>query len=145
MQGIGLRYLQRSTENNDLSIYHILATISANYCIAPDYESTDWKNILSLYDSLIQLDSSPIVLLNRAISLSKVHGAGSALAELERIKDNPSMKSYHLFYSTQAEFFNQLNDTENAILSLERAILLAPLPAEKDLLEKKKRSLEKKS
>jgi RNA polymerase sigma-70 factor (ECF subfamily) len=143
MQDIGLRYLQRSTENNDLSIYHILATISANYCIAPDYESTDWKNILSLYNSLIHLDSSPIVLLNRAISLSKVHGAESALAELKRIKDNPSMKSNHLFYSTQAEFYNQMNDTENAVRSLERAILLAPLPGEKELLEKKKRLIEK--
>jgi len=143
MQGTGLAYLQRATENSDISIYHILATISANYCIAPDYESTNWKNILSLYDSLIQLDSSPIVLLNRAVSVSKVHGAESALEELERIKDNPSVKSYHLFYSTQAEFFNQLNDTDNAIRSLERAILLAPLPGEKQLLEKKKQFLEK--
>ncbi len=141
MQGVGLRYLQRSTETGDLSIYLILATISANYCVAPDYESTDWKNILSLYDSLIQLDSSPLILLNRAISLAKVEGPKKALAELERIKDLPSIKSYHLFYSTQAEFYKQLNDMANAANSLERAIELAPLPAEKDLLEKKKISL----
>ncbi|HYM21021.1 MAG TPA: sigma-70 family RNA polymerase sigma factor [Candidatus Kapabacteria bacterium] len=144
-QRIGLSYLQQSTENGDLSIYHILAAISATYCIAADYKSTDWKNILSLYDSLIQLDSSPLVLLNRAISLSKVHGAESALAELERIKENPSVKSYHLFYSTQAEFYDQLEQTSDAIKSLERAIELAPLPAEKELLEKKKMSLKEKS
>jgi RNA polymerase sigma-70 factor (ECF subfamily) len=141
MQAIGMQYLQWSTENGDVSIYHILATISANYCVAPDYESTNWQNILSLYDSLIQLDASPIVLLNRAISVSKVHGAKAALEELEHIKDDPALRSYHLFYSTQAEFYHQLDDTEKAIRSLDRAILLARLPAEKDLLERKKRSL----
>jgi RNA polymerase sigma factor (sigma-70 family) len=144
MLGIGLRYLQQSTEKNDLSIYHILATISANYCIAPDYESTDWKNILSLYDNLLQFDNSPLVLLNRAITVSKVEGAEKALAELEHIKNNPAIKSYHLFYSTQAEFYDQLNDTIRAHASLEEAIRLAPLQSEKDLLEKKKLSLTKK-
>jgi RNA polymerase sigma factor (sigma-70 family) len=141
MQAIGLRYLQQSTEAGDLSIYHILATISANYCLAPDYESTDWENILSLYNILVQLDNSPLILLNRAISLAKVEGPDKALAELDRIKENPQLKSYHLFYSTQAEFYHQMNDKANAIKSLEWAIELAPLAAEKDLLQRKINSL----
>lgn len=137
MQGIGLSYLERSTENNDLSIYHILATISAHYCVAPDYQSTDWKNILALYDNLIQLDSSPLVLLNRAIALSEVSGPEAALAELELIKDNPTLSAYHLFYSTQAEFLIRANQFKKAIDSLQRAFDLAPLKSERDLLEKK--------
>ena len=141
MQGIGLRYLQQATEAGGISIYLILSAISANYCIAPDYESTDWKNILSLYDSLIQFDNSPLILLNRAIALSKVEGPDKALAELERIKDIGQIRSYHLFYSTQAEFYKQLDDAASAEKSLERAIELAPLSAEKELLKKKKLSL----
>jgi RNA polymerase sigma factor (sigma-70 family) len=137
MQSIGLSYLQRSTENNDISIYHILATISANYCIAPDYQSTDWGNILSLYDSLIKLDNSPLVLLNRAIVVSKVSGPEKALADLEMIKDNPALKSYHLFYSTKAELLTEINQFENAAHALQMAIGFAPLKAEKDLLARK--------
>ena len=137
MQSIGLSYLQRSTENNDISIYHILATISANYSIAPDYESTDWKNILSLYDNLIQLDNSPLVLLNRAIALSKVKGTNAAIAELEKIKDNPALKSYHLFYSTQAEFYMNQKLFDEAIKSFSKAIELCPLETEKKLLRNK--------
>ena len=137
MQRVGLSYLERSRENNDLSIYHILATISAHYCVAPDYQSTDWQSILSLYDSLLQLDSSPLVLLNRAIALSKVNGPETALAELELIKGNPTLSTYHLFYSTQAEFLIQANQFEKAIHSLQRALDLAPLKAERDLLERK--------
>jgi RNA polymerase sigma factor (sigma-70 family) len=137
MKNTGLFYLQESTKNDVISIYHILSAISAHYCVAPDYESTDWKSILSLYDSLIQIDSSPVVLLNRAIALSKVSGAEIALAELEQLKNEASLKSYYPFYAAQAEFFAQLGQFENAADSYDKAISLAPLKVEKDLLLKK--------
>ena len=137
MRGVGLFHLRQASKNESIGIYHILAAISAQYSIASDYESTDWRSILSLYDSLKQLDSSPVVLLNRAIVISKVHGTKEALAELQKIGDNPSLKNYYLFYSTQAEFFVQAKEFRQAIVSFERAIQLAPLQSEKELLRKK--------
>jgi RNA polymerase sigma-70 factor (ECF subfamily) len=137
MQDIGISYLRQSTESDDISVYHILATISAHYCIAPDYASTDWTSILALYDNLIQLDNSPLVLLNRAVVLSKVHGPEAALNELTLIQDNTSVITYHLFYSTQAEFFMQARQFEKAVPALLRARDLALLPSEKDLLTRK--------
>ena len=71
----GFVFLEKSTVNNTLSIYHILAAISAYHCAARDFESTDWKSILSLYDKLVQIDCTPIVMLNRAIVVAKVNGA----------------------------------------------------------------------
>jgi RNA polymerase sigma factor (sigma-70 family) len=133
----GFYCLERSMAQKSLSIYHVLAAISAYHCAAPDFESTDWKNILSLYDALIHMDNSPLVLLNRAIVLAKVHGACSGLEELDKIKDDPAVETYHLFHSTRAEFYMALQDPANAITSLERAISYTPLPAEKDLLKKK--------
>ena len=133
----GFNYLEKSTIHKTLSIYHILGAISAYHCAAPDFESTDWQSILSLYDKLIQLDDSPIVLLNRAIVLSKVSGALRGLAELEKIKDSPALASYHLFHSTQGEFYLQLNEFGKASESFEKAIQLSPLQAEKDLLNRK--------
>jgi RNA polymerase sigma-70 factor (ECF subfamily) len=133
----GFSYLEKSSFDKNISIYHILAAISAQHCAAPDFESTDWKTILSLYDSLIEIDHSPVVLLNRAIALSKVAGAEQALTELDKIKDNPAMASYHLFYSTKAEFYIQTGDFQEAADCLKRAIGLSPLEAEKDLLKEK--------
>lgn len=133
----GFYYLERSTLHKTLSIYHILAAISAHHCAARDFESTDWKGILSLYDKLIQVDDSPIVLLNRAIVLAKVNGPLSGLEELEKIKDSPALATYHLFHSTLAEFYLQLNDSRRACASLEKAMELSPLQAEKDLLKRK--------
>jgi RNA polymerase sigma factor (sigma-70 family) len=140
----GFYYLEKSTVHKNLSIYHILAAISAQHCSAPDFESTDWKTILSLYDSLAQIDASPVVLLNRAIALAKVAGASQSLDELEKIKDNPAMASYHLFYSTKAEFHIQTNEFQKACNCLKKAIDLSPLEAEKDLLKEKLDSCMKK-
>ena len=133
----GFYYLERSTAHKTLSIYHILAAISAYHCSAPDFESTDWTSILSLYDKLIQIDDSPVVLLNRAIVLAKVNGPQSGLDELEKIKDSPALATYHLFHSTQAEFYLQLNDLTRASAGFEKAMTLSSLQAEKDLLKKK--------
>jgi len=133
----GLFNFEKSASKTHVSIYHILAGISACHCLAPDFESTDWKSILSLYDVLIQMDNSPIVLLNRAVALARVGGVEKALQELENIKESPSLKSYHLFYSTQAEFYIQLNQFSNAVHSLEEALQRVSVKTEKELLQKK--------
>jgi RNA polymerase sigma factor (sigma-70 family) len=133
----GFYYLERSTAYKNFSAYHILATISAYHCAASDFASTDWASILALYDKLAEIDHSPVILLNRAIALSKVNGVSNALEELEKIKDDPAFASYHLFYSTQAEFFIGVNNFQRASESIEKAISLSPLEAEKDMLRKK--------
>ena len=133
----GLQYLEKSTSSIDLSIYHILATISAYHCAAPDFASTDWTSILLLYDKLAEVDHSPLVLLNRAIALSKVNGVYRAIEELEKIEHDPAIVSYHLFYSTQAEFYLQTNNLQKAAKSIEKAISLSALEAERSLLRKK--------
>ncbi len=70
----GFINLDRSMPANEISIYHILATISSYHCSAPDYESTDWKSILALYDRLVGIDNSPVVLLNRRSGAFKSRG-----------------------------------------------------------------------
>jgi RNA polymerase sigma factor (sigma-70 family) len=134
----GFSNLEKSTFEKQISIYHLLASISAYHCSAINYKATDWKSILSLYDRLIQIDHSPIVLLNRAIALSKVSGAEKAIHELEQIKDATSLKSYHLYYSTKAEFHIELHQFPEAITAIETAIKLAALPNEKYMLQKKR-------
>lgn len=133
----GFNNLEKSTVFNQISSFHILAAISAYHCSAANYASTDWKAILALYEKLLQIDNSPVVLLNRAIALSKVNGAAAAIIDLKSIKGSPSFKSYHLYYSTLGTFYIETGEYETAIPILEKAINLAPLPAEKSLLQKK--------
>jgi predicted RNA polymerase sigma factor len=76
-------------------------------------------------------------MLNRAIALAKVNGPRQAIEEIKEIKDNPSLKSYYLLYSTLAEFYMQLECYTEAAAYLETAIELSPLKVEKELLGKK--------
>ncbi len=133
----GIFYLGKATTDNNISVYHILAGISAHHCAAPDFASTDWNSILSLYDKLLLLDNSPVVILNRTIALSKVKNPEAAIEELEKIKNNPLLQSYYLFYATKAEFHIQLNQFLNAANDLAKAIHLTTLNAEKQLLQRK--------
>ena len=137
LRAIGLYHLHEASRNSSLSIYHILATISAQHSLAPDYASTDWNSILSLYDILITLDSSPLTRLNRSIAVARVKGPGEALAELETISSNPAIDKYYLFHATRAEFLTQAGEHTAAATALEKAIRLAPLSSIKELLTKR--------
>lgn len=133
----GFFYLGKDPLPGKISTYHILATISAQHCVSPDFASTDWAGILLLYDSLMELDPSPIVCLNRTIALARVRGPQAALDELEKLRKDGTLQSYYLFYATEAEFYMEMRCFEEAARCIRQAIALAPLKAEKQLLEKK--------
>ncbi|HLA57792.1 MAG TPA: sigma-70 family RNA polymerase sigma factor, partial [Puia sp.] len=133
----GFVSLHKSTTDDQISTFHILAAISAYHCSASDYQSTDWNSILSLYDKLLLLDDSPVVQMNRAIALSRAVGLEEAIAELKKMGGSPLLTSYHLYYSTMASFHIESGHFEDALPILQKAIGLTPLAVEKAMLLKK--------
>ncbi len=133
----GLTYLELAGTGKNISIYHILAAISAYHCSATDFASTDWSSILILYDKLTEIDHSPLVTLNRAVALSKVKGLDAAIESLESLKDLHVLMSYHLYYSTLGEFYIQAQRLKEAETALEKAISFSHLPMEQELLRKR--------
>lgn len=131
----GFSNLEKAAQNHQISKYHILATISAYHCSAKDFKSTDWKSILTLYDKLLSIDNSPIIILNRAIALSNLGSVKKAIQELDTIENDKLIKFNYLFYSTKAEFYFQIKDYTIAKKTLKKAIELAPLTTEKRMLE----------
>ena len=47
---------------------------------AHSVQTTDWRQILALYDQLLAIAPRPVVALNRAIAVGEVHGPEAALA-----------------------------------------------------------------
>jgi len=133
----GFACLERAESDKNISVYHILAAISAYHCSAANFASTDWKSILLLYDKWGEIDRSPLIALNRAIALSKVEGLDQAILELEKLKDIPALKNYHLYYSTLGEFYMQAMRFTEAKNALEIAMSISNLPAEQQLLKKR--------
>jgi RNA polymerase sigma-70 factor (ECF subfamily) len=113
--------------------YQLEAAIAACHAEAPTLEDTDWRQIVVLYDMLLELAPSPVARLNRAIALWKVEGAATALAELESI--GAELDRYHLFHAARGALLTELGSTEQAFASQLRALDLTRNPAEKSLLE----------
>jgi RNA polymerase sigma-70 factor (ECF subfamily) len=86
---------------------------------------------------LVEIDKSPVVLLNRAVALSKAEGAGMAIEELQKLQNILSLKSYHLLYAVLAESYIELDKFGQAAEQLQKAIDLTPLDTERIFLQKK--------
>lgn len=133
----GSQYLDEATKSNQLSNYLILATISAHHCIAPNFDATNWEEIIALYDQLIQLEDSPIIRLNRCVALSKVKGNKVAIEELKKLDHNSDIGNHFLFHSTLGELYKKENSPALATSQFKQAISLAQNLRDVELLEKK--------
>jgi RNA polymerase sigma factor (sigma-70 family) len=73
----GMRFLELSATGSELTEYHVEAAIAAVHACALRTEDTDWKAIVSLYDTLMRIRPSPVVALNRAIAVRCGEAGGS--------------------------------------------------------------------
>src|ERR1051325_2333155 len=138
----GLYHLAHSADGNEITEYHVQAGISACHCDAPNYESTDWRQILALYDRLMQFDNSPVVALNRAVAVANVHGPQEGLNALHAIKDRDKLAEYYLFYSVMGELEIRLNNRKAAAEQFRRAFELAETKSERGFLMKRLKDCE---
>lgn len=131
----GFTNLEKATQGQPISEYHLMASISAYHCSAKDFLSTDWDSILSLYEKLYRLKQSPFIILNMAIALSHSGKNFEAMKQIKSIQNEKLLNKNYLFYSAKAEIHLQLKENINAKEALVKAMELAPLQAEKKLLE----------
>ncbi len=133
----GMSRLRQSAEGSEISEYHLQAAIAACHATAPDYESTDWASILSLYDRLLEFDDSPVVALNRAVAVANAHGPHEGLKALRAIRDREKLASYYLLFSVTGELEMRLNNREAAAEQFRKAFELAETKSERAFLLKR--------
>jgi RNA polymerase sigma-70 factor, ECF subfamily len=108
--------------------YQILAAISAVHTSARDVRSTDWSQVVALYDQLVHLDPSPIIALNRAVAVAELDGPEVALAEVDRLEHQ--LAGYHAYHVTRADLLRRLGRNEPSRAAYDKAIELAGNTAE---------------
>lgn len=116
----GLRHLDRASEGDEMSAYHIEAGIAAIHAQAKSDESTNWRQILWLYDRLMECRPSPVVALNRAVALARVEGPQRGLDELATM--NGELENYYLIHAVRADMHRQLNRFADAATEFRRAL-----------------------
>lgn len=79
----GLRLLTPLVASAPATPYLLQALIASQHAVAPSSRATDWPRISEWYAELEALTGSPVVRLNRAVSVAEAHGAEEGLALLE--------------------------------------------------------------
>jgi len=114
--------------------YQLQAAINAVHTDGP---STDWGQVLALYDQLLRHTPTPIVALNRAIAVAEVHGPALALAAVESI----DLPGYHLLPATRAHLLTRLGRPAAARAAYDEAIALVTNDTERAFLRDRRSRL----
>lgn len=138
-------HLSQAAAGDRITEYHLQAGIAACHCAACDYESTDWPQILSLYDRLREIDDSPVVALNRAVAVANVNGPRAGIEAVEAIPKRGQLDSYYLLYAVLAEFETQLGNFQAAANHLRKALQLTEVKSEQSFLSERLRACEDQS
>jgi RNA polymerase sigma factor (sigma-70 family) len=121
----GLVALERAEQlTRKPSPYVLQAAIAACHARAAVPEATDWSRIAQLYGQLAQVTPSPIVELNRAVAVSMSQGPASGLQLVDMLREEASLKNYHLLPSVRGDLLFKLDRLEEARAEFERAASL---------------------
>ncbi len=131
----GWRFLQKSSQFPGRSVYQIEAAIASYYSNAATYEETNWKQILGLYDVLVEIKPIPVVKMSRIVVLSKLNGPKVALEEMEKIEGD--IGGNQSFEALKADLYAKTGNWNKARYHVSLAIRQAQNQTERRFLEKK--------
>ncbi|MDI5967318.1 RNA polymerase sigma factor [Streptantibioticus silvisoli] len=104
--------------------YAVQAAIAALHDEAPDLATTDWPQIVALYDVLLRIEPSPLIALNRAVAIAMRDGPAAGLALLDALTDAEELPGYHLLPAARAELLTRLGRTTEAATAYRAALAL---------------------
>ena len=117
--------------------YALQAAIAEFHATASSVATTDWGQIVLLYEALGRLAPNPVVELNRAVAVSMATGPASALAIVDSLADDGALRGSHLLPSVRGELLSRLGRIEEARAELVVAAGLATNERERAVLRAK--------
>jgi len=122
LMALGFHHSYLSISGDEVSEYHVQAAIAATHARAAGPQSRDWPTILELYDQLLSLNQSPVVALNRAVAVAKVHGPAEALAAIDPLANDPKLRGYYLLLAVRGHLLLELGRVTEAAACFRAAL-----------------------
>ncbi|KAB2593753.1 RNA polymerase sigma factor [Streptomyces arboris] len=117
--------------------YGVQAAIAALHDEAADVESTDWAQIVALYDVLLTLTPSPVVAVNRAVAVAMRDGPGAGLALLDALGGEPRLRAYGPYAVARGDLLSRLGRDGEAAVAYREALELAGTEPERAALRRR--------
>jgi RNA polymerase sigma-70 factor, ECF subfamily len=90
---------------------------------------TDWPAIVVIYDALLSIAPSPVLVINRAVALAEVHGPAAGLEALAAAGNDARLAEYQPWWTARAALLARAGDVSAAQEAYQRAIGLESDPA----------------
>jgi RNA polymerase sigma factor (sigma-70 family) len=138
----GYHCLVRSSqmEASTASRFHLEAAIAARHCSAPSFADTDWVSICHLYDRLLEVAASPMVVLNRAVAVSYRDGPEAAIPLVEAVHRADDLPHSHVVAAVLANLHARAGSRERMQPFLDEALRRARTPHERELIARQIRT-----
>jgi RNA polymerase sigma factor (sigma-70 family) len=130
----GVALVREALRRRPPARFALMAAIAAVHAEAPTWQNTDWREVVALYDVLVQIWPSPVVALNRAVAVGLADGPDAGLEALDALAAEPQLAGYGYLAAARADFLRRLGRTAEARSFYEEALLLTENTIERDFL-----------
>jgi len=134
----GQELVRECLRRNRPGPYQIQAAINAVHSDATSTATTDWAQIVTLYDQLMAVAPSPVVALHRAVAVAEVSGPGAGLALIDGLE----LPRHRFFHAVRADLLRRLGRRAEAAAAYDAAMALASNEADRAFLRQRRAALE---
>lgn len=133
--------LRNASAQGVIGRYQLEAAIQSAHVYRRHTGHANWAEILQLYDTLLTLTHSPVIALNRALTIAELHGPSAALDEIEELSKDERLAEYQPYWAARAELLAKTGSYDEARRAYELAIGLEHDPATRRFLEQRRSAL----
>src|SRR3954452_7850020 len=134
-QGVSL--VREALQRRPPGRFALQAAIAAVHAESPSWADTDWREIVALYDILLQTWPSPVDAPSRAVAVGTADGPAAGLAAIDALADEPQLAAYGYAAAARADFLRRLGRSDEARVAYTEALLLTDNAAERAFLERR--------
>ena len=136
----GHELVRACLRRNQPGPFQIQAAIAAVHADAPSAESTDWAQVVALYDQLCALRPNAVAALNRAVAVAELRGPAEGLEALAEI-DPALLENYQPYHAARADLLARAGRHDQAVAAYDRAIELATNTIERGFLVRQRAAI----
>ena len=137
----GVALVEKALQSRRFGPYTLQAAIAAVHAEAESTAATDWRKIVARYNQLVQIQPSPVVVLNRAVAIAMRDGPEAGLAHIEAVLEHGGLENYALAHAAQADMYRRMGKVAQARASYEKALALTHQGPERQFLQGRIRQL----
>jgi RNA polymerase sigma-70 factor (ECF subfamily) len=133
----GVTLLERALTSRRIGPYSLQAAIAAVHAEARETGSTDWAQIVALYDLLLKAEPSAVIELNRAGAIAMRDGPEAGLELIDRILAMGELENYYPAHAARGELCRRLGRVSDAKAAYRRTLELVTQEPERRFLERR--------